>query len=165
VMDRFRWVLYLATLSCATVLWVVACGLGARAVIGRVPWLGGIVFLLVALVAVVGGFLGCAYTFWCLDFCVSGYRIHWLDGEACLYEEFGQGGKLRSLPIRYHPLSSEYAPPCMIEIPSDQEWQASTPSWAHGRREVILKRLTKCAQAGYGRTVTFVPSGTLSEVR
>jgi hypothetical protein len=166
-MDRVRWLLYLAAVSCATVLWVVACGLGASAIIGRLadhPWLDCVIFVFAALLGAVGGFIGFAYTAACLDFCVSGYRMRWLGGEACVYEEFGHDGMLRSIPIRYHPLSDEYAPPCMIEVPSDREWESSTPTWAHGRREAILKRLTKCAHAGYARTVTFVPPGSLSPV-
>jgi hypothetical protein len=176
VTDRRRTLLQLARVICAGLLWVLACGatairVGSSQAFENYPQVTGIIIIVIALVGGVGGLVGFWYTAAFLDFYVSGYRMRWLKAKACLheaksclYEEFGADGMLRSIPILYRRLSDEYAPPCLIEVPIAEEWNRSTPAWASERREVILARLTKCAQGGHGRPVTFVPPGTLSSV-
>src|SRR5262249_35791148 len=122
---------------------------------------GQVIVYVVAALGGLGGLWGFWNTTWAYDFYASGYRVRRLHSQDWAYEEFGEDGMLRSINIGYRRLTDTYAPPSVIAVPTAEAWDCSTPPWAHGRREVILSRLTKWAQAGYGRPVTFVPPGSL----
>ena len=58
--------------------------------------------------------------------------------------------------------------PPVLYVPPADEWDASTPDWMHGRRDLILARLDGYARhrlvegpyPGPGRTITRQPPGT-----
>lgn len=166
--DRTRAGLSLLRSAMGTVVWIAVCSvcaiLGSTAAVSLPSrWTADAVIYLFMAVGGAGGLWGFWKTTWAYAFFRSGYRVRWVAGQAFLYEEFGPDGMLRRLSFERKPLADGYAPPCLISLPTAEQWSSAVPGWARDRRDEIVSRLTDWAQAGFGAQVDFVPPGTLAD--
>jgi hypothetical protein len=96
-----------------------------------------------------------------VDSLAAGWQVRWVAEHRYAYEEIDDAGQFRSFEIAYEPLEDRYAPPCRITVPGPDQWIEMTPTWAHGRRDVILERLRLWGgYEGWNASVTFVTAGT-----
>jgi hypothetical protein len=165
VTDRTRALGRLLFAVGSTVAWVAA-GTAVTAQMlstaARWPeWLTKLLFIVTTGIVGVGGLWAFWNVTWAYAFYRRGYRVRWVAKMDCAYEEFSPDGMLRSFVFQHRPLADIYAPPCEIAIPEEADWDTAMPTWA-GRREQIAHRLTTWAQAGYGRSVTFVRPGSFA---
>ena len=170
VTDKTRARLDLIKAALGTVVWVLGCGVVVSRIAGtelfqQHPIGGRVIAWTLATAAGLGGLWG----FWSItsaaDYCRGGYRVNWLPERGYVYEEFDEDGMLRALPFGYQRLENTYAPPCLLELPTAEEWSTVAPGWAHSRRDEIVLRLTKWAQRGYEPTVRLVPPSGVSQAR
>ncbi len=73
-----------------------------------------------------------------------------------MYAERRPDGGVAHLRIGYKPLADTYRPPCEIHLPSAAQWDSATPTWAHGRREEILRNIVKDMSIEAERGIHFV---------
>jgi len=168
VSDKRRALLAVVWAFFGSLAWVAASAAVVNLIVAadwfqQHPRLGQPVVWTVAGLAGAGGLWG----FWnvtsAYEFYNRGYRVRWLGAKDYAYEEFGGDGMLRPFAFGYQPLAKSYAPPCCISLPSADQWESGTPTWAHGRRDEIVWRLTHWARRGHGEAVTFVPGGALDD--
>lgn len=143
----------LAPTAGAVLAWIAACGACAYWVprwvletLGptREAYLPGVLVIgASAFVAAACGLVG----FWLvaahIDDRRRGYRVRWIAEERWAYEErvvASVGGAALTYRCEVRDLAG-YPQPCTIHAPSEAEWEAGTPAWAHGRRAEILQRI------------------------
>lgn len=121
-----------------------------------------VVLLGVSAVALVGAL--CA--FWAFEPAIKlrarGYTVRhvtrtdytvWRPGLTdWLYEELTTARERRAFRVLREPISDAgYPQACRIYLPNAADWEAQTPSWARGRRDEIVARLSEC----FGRQAVF----------
>lgn len=148
-------------LALSLVLWIAWIVGGAAAV-----WYSGnflaphplaiAVVSLIAGITGIGGLIGYWVIADLVDFWRLGYRVKFVAGNECLYEERESRGSVRSFPFTCDILGDGYPAPCQVQILGDSMWVEVLPVWAHGRRGEITERIAHCLGAGAGGRVQFV---------